>query len=419
MTYSLGSRFKRAWNVFMNKDPTPPYVLSGMMSYSRPDRRQRPIGNDKTIVTAIMNRIALDVASVKMIHIRTDENGRYLDDVDSDLNYCLSTEANIDQTGRAFLHDIAFSMLEEGVVAVVPTDTSENLYAPDSPEAFRIYSMRVGKIVGWMADRVRVSLYNENTGRRQEITVPKRKCAIIENPFYTVMNSPSSTLQRLIRKMSIMDSIDEQAGAGKLDLIIQLPYLIRSETRRKQADERRKEIERQLAGSKYGIAYTDGTEHITQLNRPVENNLLKQIEYLTEHLYAQLGITTEIMNGSADEKMMLNYTNRVVEPILSAIADEFTRKFLTKTARTQGQTISFFQDPFKLVPVNNIAEIADKFTRNEIMTSNEIRQIVGMHPSDDPAADELRNKNLSQSKEVLKEKMASGQGDENIQNEEG
>lgn len=418
MTYSLGSRFKRAWNVFMNKDPTPNRE-DGMMTYYRPDRRFSSNRNDHTIVTAIMNRIALDVAAVKLVHIRTDENGRYTDDVHSDLNNCMTMEANIDQTGRAFVHDIAFSMLEEGVIAVVPVDTDISLMDPTGADSLKIYSMRVGKVVGWMPQKVRVQLYNERNGQKQEVVIPKKRCAIIENPFYAVMNAPSSTLQRLIRKLSLLDVIDEQSGAGKLDLIIQLPYLIRSEGRRKQADERRKEIERQLAGSKYGIAYTDGTEHITQLNRPVENNLLKQIEYLTELLYSQLGITKEIMNGSADEKVMLNYTNRVVEPILSAIANEFTRKFLTKTARTQGQVITFFQDPFKLVPVGNIAEIADKFTRNEIMTSNEIRQIVGMHPSDDPAADELRNKNLSQSKEALRQQAGGNDYEENFQNEGG
>lgn len=421
MAYSFGSRFKRAWNVFMNKDPTPDFS-DAVMTYFRPDRRRGPIRNDQTIVTAIMNRIALDVAAVRLQHIKVDENERYKDDVFSDLNNCLTVEANIDQTGRAFIHDIAFSMLEEGVVAVVPVETDVNLRDPEGADGFKIYTMRVGKVIGWMPDKVRVNLYNEITGRREEVTVPKRRCAVIENPFYAVMNAPSSTLQRLIRKLSLLDIVDEQSSSGKLDLIIQLPYLVRSEGRKRQANERRQELERQLSGSKYGIAYTDGTEHITQLNRPVENNLMKQIEYLTTLLYSQLGITDEIMSGSADEKVMLNYTNRVVEPILSAIANEFTRKFLTKTARSQGQTIAFFQDPFKLVPVSSIAEIADKFTRNEIMTSNEIRQIVGMHPSDDPNADELRNKNLSQSKEMLKQKLSGNEpeaADTQIQNEGG
>lgn len=400
MALTFGSRFKRAWNIFMNRDPTPDYA-KGTTTYYRPDRRRSPIRNEQTIVTAIENRIALDVASVRLEHIRVDENRRYKEEIDSDLNECLNVEANLDQTGRAFIQDVAFSALEEGVVAVVPVDVSVDLNDLNTSEAFKIYSMRTGKIVGWKPSYVTVELYNEKTGKKQEVTVPKRRTAIIENPFYSVMNAPSSTLQRLIRKLSLLDVIDEQSGSGKLDLIIQLPYVIKTETRRKQAEERRAEIERQLSGSKYGIAYTDGTERITQLNRAVENNLLKQIEYLTAMLYSQLGITEEIMNGSADEKTMLNYTNRVVEPILSAIANEFTRKFLTKTARSQGQMISFFQDPFRLVPVSSIAEIADKFTRNEIMTSNEIRQIVGMKPSDDPNADELRNKNLSQSSEEI------------------
>lgn len=404
MALSFGSRFKRAWNIFMNRDPTPDYD-KGVTTYYRPDRRRSPIRNEQTIVTAIENRIALDAAAVRLEHIRIDENRRYKESIDSDLNNCLSLEANLDQTGRAFVHDMAFSILEEGVIAVVPVETDTDLNDMSAADGMKIYSMRVGKIIGWKPAYVTVELYNERTAKKQEITVPKRRAAIIENPFYSVMNSPSSTLQRLIRKLSLLDVIDEQSGSGKLDLIIQLPYVIKTETRRKQAEERRQEIERQLSGSKYGIAYTDGTERITQLNRAVENNLLKQIEYLTSMLYSQLGITEEIMNGSADEKTMLNYTNRVVEPILSAIADEFTRKFLTKTARSQGQVISFFQDPFKLVPVSSIAEIADKFTRNEIMTSNEIRQIVGMKPSDDPNADELRNKNLSQSKEELAAKM--------------
>ena len=407
MALSLGSRFKRAWNIFMNRDPTPDYN-KGVTTYYRPDRRRSPIRNEQTIVTAIENRIALDVAAVRLEHIRVDENRRYKESIDSDLNACLNLEANLDQTGRAFVHDMAFSMLEEGVIAAVPVESDVNLNEFTGSEGFKIYSMRVGKIIGWQPEHVRVELYNERTGHKQEITVPKRRCAVIENPFYSVMNAPSSTLQRLIRKLSLLDIIDEQSGSGKLDLIIQLPYVIKTETRRRQAEERRQEIERQLSGSKYGIAYTDGTERITQLNRAVENNLLKQIEYLTNMLYSQLGITEEIMNGSANEETMLNYVNRVVEPILSAITNEFTRKFLTKTARSQGQVIAFFQDPFKLVPVSQIAEIADKFTRNEIMTSNEIRQIVGMKPSDDPNADELRNKNLSQSKTELLAKQQGG-----------
>lgn len=416
MTNSFSSRFKRAWNIFLNKDPTS-YYRDGATSYYRPDRRFSPIRNEQTIVTAIMNRIALDVSAVKLQHVRVDENGRYLDGYDSDLNNCLTMEANLDQTGREFIHDVAFSMLEEGAVAVVPVDSDENLLDPNGPDAFKIYTMRVGRIAGWKAQHVVVQLYDERSGRKEEVTVPKRRCAIIQNPFYSVMNAPSSTLQRLIRKMSLLDVIDEQSSSGKLDLIIQLPYVVKTEKQKKQADERRHEIERQLAGSKYGIAYTDGTERITQLNRAVENNLLAQIEYLQNMLYSQLGITAEIMNGSADEKTMLNYTNRVVEPILSAIANEFTRKFLTKTARTQGQRIAFFQDPFKLVPVSSIAEIADKFTRNEIMSPNEIRQTVGMHPSKDAAADELRNRNLSQSSEELAAKRGNEPPAEEIQNE--
>lgn len=400
----------------MNKDPTYMYgQWSGASSYYRPDRPRIRAGNEQSIVNAIFNRIALDCASIDMKHVRLDYNNRFLDEVDSGLNYCLSTEANLDQTGRAFMLDLVQSMLHEGVVAVVPVDTE---FQPKESGAYDILTMRVGKVVEWFPKHVRVNLYDENTGKKWDIIVPKRVAAIIENPFYTIMNEPNSTLQRLIRKLNLLDVIDEQSGAGKLDLIIQLPYVVKSETRRKQAEDRRKDIERQLAGSKYGIAYTDGTERITQLNRPVENNLLKQIEYLTSMLYSQLGITAEILNGTADEKTMLNYNNRIIEPILSAIADEMKRKFLTKTARTQGQSIEFFRDPFRLVPVSEISEIADKFTRNEIMTSNEIRQIVGMKPSDDPAADELRNKNLSQSNAQIQE-QASQYPEEEIQNEGG
>lgn len=402
MEYKFGTRLKHAWNVFMNKDPTYPYNNAGTFSYYRPDRRRPPMRNERTIINAINNRIALDAAAVRVEHIKTDKNRRYLDTMPSGLNNCLTIEANIDQTGSAFLHDLVLSMLDEGCVAVVPTVTSVN---PKSG-AYNIDEVRVGKIVGWYPSQVRVDLYNEETGRREEVTVDKKYTAIIENPFYSVMNEPSSTLQRLLRKLALLDAIDEQSGSGKLDLIIQLPYTIKTETRRKQAEERRQLIEQQLAGSKYGIAYTDGTEHITQLNRPVENNLLKQIEYLTGVLYSQMGITDTIMNGSADETTMLNYNNRIIAVILTTICDEFTRKFLTKTARTQGQVVAFFQDPFKLVPISQIAEIADKFTRNEILSSNEIRQIIAMKPSSDPAADELRNKNLSQSAETVETKTA-------------
>lgn len=400
----------------MNKDPTYQYGhWSGASSYYRPDRPRIRVGNEQSIVNAIFNRIALDCASIKMEHVRLDENDRFLDDVDSGLNYCLTTEANLDQTGQAFMLDLVQSMLHEGAVAIVPVDTE---FTPKESGAYDILTMRVGKVVEWFPKAVRVNLYDENTGKKRDVIVPKRLAAIVENPFYTIMNEPNSTLQRLIRKLNLLDVIDEQSGAGKLDLIIQLPYVVKSETRRKQAEDRRKDIEKQLSGSKYGIAYTDGTERITQLNRPVENNLLKQIEYLTSMLYSQLGITAEILNGTADEKTMLNYNNRIIEPIMSAIADEMKRKFLTKTARTQGQSILFFRDPFRLVPVSEIAEIADKMTRNEIMTSNEIRQIIAMRPSDDPSADELRNKNLSQPNAILE---AQGQTDPNeeFQNEGG
>lgn len=414
MPYSLGSRFRRAWNIFRNKDPSLDYQRTGPVYYDRPDRRRMMPRNERTIVTAIENRIALDVASVRIEHILVDENRRYKESVDSNLNNCLTLEANLDQTGRAMIHDLALSMLDEGQVAVVPVETDND---PTLTDSYDIYSLRVGKIVGWTPSHVRVLLYDERSGKKEEVCVPKRTTAIIENPFWAVMNEPSSTMQRLARKLALLDVIDEQSGSGKLDLIIQLPYVIKTEARRKQAEERRSEIERQLAGSKYGIAYADGTERIIQLNRAVENNLLKQIEYLTALLYSQMGITEEIMNGSADEKTMLNYNNRVIEPILSAITDEMTRKFLTKNARTRGQIIYFFKDPFKLVPVSSIAEIADKFTRNEIMTSNEIRQIVGMRPSDDPNADELRNKNLSESKAQLQAKLGNKTIPQENQNE--
>lgn len=406
MANTFGSRLKRAWNIFMNKDPTP-YITGMETSYYRPDRRRAPVRNERTIVNAIINRIAIDAASVRLEHIKMDENRRYLSTIQSGLNNCLTIEANIDQTGRAFVQDMVQSMLDEGSIAVVPRDVTipaDTNYRPEDIALYDIRSLRVCKIVGWMPKHVRVEIYNDDTGKKQEVVLPKAGVAIIENPFFSVMNEPSSTLQRLIRKLALLDVIDEQSGSGKLDLILQLPYVIRTDLRRKQAEDRRKEIERQLSDSKYGIAYTDGTERITQLNRSVENNLMKQIEYLTTLLYSQLGITDEIMNGTANEETMLNYNNRMIEPVLSPITDEFTRKFLTKTARTQGQVVTYFRDPFRLVPVGQIAEIADKFTRNEIMSSNEIRQIVGMRPSSDPAADELRNKNLSQSKEALRQK---------------
>lgn len=396
---SFLSRAKRAWNVFLNRDPTLDVANYGPSYYYRPDRPRLTRGNERTIITSVYNRIALDAASVDILHVRLDEDGRYMETIDDSLNNCLTLEANIDQTGRSFIQDIVLTMLDEGCVAVVPVDTTHN---PDTG-SYYIETMRTGKIVNWYPTHVTVSVYNDMIGQRQEITVPKSTIAIIENPLYAVINEPNSTMQRLIRKLSLLDAVDEQNSSGKLDLIIQLPYIIKTEARRSQAENRRKDIETQLAGSKYGIAYTDGTEKITQLNRPVENNLMSQIEYLTSMLYSQLGLTQEILNGSANEETMINYYNRTIEPILSAIADEMKRKFLTKTARTQLQSIEFFRDPFKLVPVSEIADIADKMTRNEIMTSNEVRQVIGMKPSDNPEADELRNKNLNKSAEQLKE----------------
>lgn len=391
------SRLKHAWSAF-NRDPTDYYKNVGMGFSYRPDRPRLTKGNEQSIVTSVYNRIAIDAASIDIKHVRLDDNQRYISTVDSGLNSCLSLEANIDQTGRAFIQDVVMSLLDEGCVAIVPTETYFN---PQQSNSYRISSMRTGKILEWYPKHIKVRLYNDKTGLKEDILIPKNIAAIIENPLYSVMNEPNSTMQRLIRKLNLLDAVDEQSSSGKLDLIIQLPYVIKSEARREQAEKRRRDIEEQLSGSKYGIAYTDGTEHITQLNRSVENNLMSQIEYLTSMLYSQLGVTKEIMNGSADDKTMLNYYNRTIEPILSAITDELERKFLTKTARTQGQSIKFFRDPFKLVPVNSIAEIADKFTRNEILTSNEIRQIIGMRPSDDPKADQLINSNISQAKETI------------------
>lgn len=399
MELNFGSRLMHAWNAFTNRDPTYPRTI-GESYYHRPDRVQFTRGNERSIATAVYNRIAMDVAAVEIRHVKLDENMRYSSDIDSGLNKCLNLEANIDQTGRAFIQDVVMSMLDEGCVAIVPVDTSID---PTVSGSYSIDSMRTGKIVQWYPQHVKVRLYNDRTGKKQEVTLPKSTVAIIENPLYAVINEPNSTMQRLIRKLSLLDVTDEQTASGKLDLIIQLPYVIKTQSKRDEAERRRKEIERQLAGSKYGIAYADGTEHITQLNRSVENNLMKQIEYLTEMLYSQLGITQTVMDGTADEKTMLNYNNRSIEPIVSAIVDELKRKFLTKTARSQGQSIMMFRDPFKLVPVNNIAEIADKFTRNEIMTSNEFRQVIGMKPSDDPKADQLVNANISQPKEEYEE----------------
>ena len=396
MEVTLGTRLKHAWNAFFNKDPTDYFKNVGIGYTYRPDRPRLTRGNERSIVTSVYNRLALDASSVSIQHVRLDENNRFLSVIDSGLNGCLTVEANLDQTGRAFIQDIVMSMLDEGSVAIVPVDTTFN---PEITGSYDILSMRTGKILEWYPSHVKVRVYNEKTGRKEDIVVPKSTIGIVENPLYAVINEPNSTMQRLIRKLNLLDVVDEQSSSGKLDLIIQLPYVIKTEARRQQAEKRRKDIEDQLAGSKYGIAYTDDTEHITQLNRSVENNLMKQIEYLTSMLYSQLGITQSILDGTADDKTMLNYYNRTIEPILSAIVDEMKRKFLTKTARSQSQSISFFRDPFKLVPVNEISEIADKFTRNEIMTSNEIRQIIGMKPSDDPKADELRNKNLSQPKD--------------------
>lgn len=396
MEFNLGSRLKHAYNAFMNRDPTKDYVSYGQSSYENPSRKRMSMGNEKSIVTSVYNRIALDVGAMDIKHCKMDDEGRFIENVKSELNSCLTIEANVDQTGRALVQDIVLSMLDEGVVAVVPTETDTNI---NSSGTFDICSLRTGKILAWYPSHIRVLVYNEKLGRKQEIVVPKKSVAIIENPLYAVVNEPNSTLKRLIRKLNLLDYVDEQSGSGKLDLIIQLPYLVKSEARKQQADDRRKEIERQLTNTKYGIAYTDGTEKITQLNRPVENNLMKQIEYLTSMLYSQLGITQSVLEGTADEKTMLNYYTRTIEPIVSAIVDEMRRKFLTKTARTRGHTIYYFRDPFKLVPIDNIAEIADKFTRNEIMTSNEIRQKIGMKPSNDPKADQLINSNISQPNE--------------------
>lgn len=396
MEQSFGSRLKHAWNVFRSRDPTAEFRDIGVSYYNRPDRPRFTRGNERSITTSVLNRIALDASAIDILHVRLDKNGRFLEEINSGLNNCLTLSANTDQTGRAFKQDVVMSMLDEGCVAIVPTDTTTD---PKITDSYDVETMRVGKIIQWRPRHVQVRLYNEQTGKKEELWLPKKMVAIVENPLYAVMNEPNSTMQRLIHKLGLLDITDEQTASGKLDLIIQLPYVIKTDARRQQAENRRKDIEMQLAGSKYGIAYTDGTEKITQLNRSLDNNLMKQVEYLTNQLYSQLGITQTILDGTADEKTMLNYYSRTIEPIVSAIADEMKRKFLTKTARTQNQSIEFFRNPFKLVPVNDIAEIADKFTRNEIMTSNEIRQIVGMKPSDDPRADELRNSNIAETKE--------------------
>ena len=400
-------RLQHGWNAFMNKDPTRGYYDTGPVYSYRPDRPRLTRGNERTIVTSIFNRIALDVAALNITHCKVDENGRYVSSIDSSLNNCLNLEANLDQTGRAFIQDVVISMFDEGCVAVVPVDTSID---PEISGSYNIESMRTGKILEWYPKHVKVRVYNENTGIKEDIKLPKSSVSIIENPLFAVVNEPNSTLQRLMRKLALLDVVDEQTSAGKLDMIIQLPYTIKSEARRTQAEARRKDIEMQLTNTKYGIAYVDATEKITQLNRPLENNLMKQIEYLTNMLYSQLGITQTILDGTADEQTLLNYHSRTIEPIASAIVDEMKRKFLTKTARTQKQTITFFRDPFKLVPVNNIADIADKFTRNEVLTSNEIRQIIGFKPSSDPKADELRNSNLNHPDENGNQGQKQGQG---------
>lgn len=393
MELNIGSRLKRAWNAFTNRDPTGGYKSVGPGYSLSPSRPRLSRGNEKSIVNAVLTRIAMDAAAIDIKHCRLDKNGRYLEDVDSPLNDCFNLSANIDQTGRAFKLDVYLSLLDEGCIALVPIDTTDN---PEDTNSYDINSMRVCKILDWYPRHVRVLAYNDRTGEKEELVMPKSQVAIIENPAYSVMNEPNSTMQRLKKKLSLLDTTDEQSASGKLDLIIQLPYAVKGELRRQQAEERRKDIEDQLMNGKYGIAWTDGTEKITQLNRSVENNLMKQIEYLTNLFYSQLGVTQSVMDGTADEKTMLNYNNRTIEPLVAAVVDEVKRKFLTKTARTKGQSISYFTDPFKLVPVDNIAEIADKFTRNEIMTSNEIRQIIGMKPSNDPKADQLINSNISQ-----------------------
>lgn len=399
---ALTDRLQHAWNAFMsNRDPTTQrveYREYGSISTYRPDKVVLTRGNEKSITTSIFNRIALDVAAITIRHVRLDENERMIETINSGLDYCLNTEANIDQTGRDFIQDVVLSMLDEGCVAIVPVDTTVN---PKIDGSYDIKSLRTGQVLEWRPRHVKVRVYNDRTGKKEELILPKTMVAIIQNPLYVVVNEPNSTMQRLKRKLNLLDLVDEQSGSGKLDMIIQLPYIIKTDTKRKQAENRMESIENQLANSKYGIAYTDGTERIVQLNRAIENNLMPKIEYLQNMVYSQLGITQAIMDGTADEQAMLNYENRTVEPIISAIVDEMKRKFLTKTARTQKQSILFFRNPFKLAPVDKIAEMADKFTRNEIMSSNEFRQVIGLKPSDDPRADELRNKNLNKSDEEI------------------
>ena len=393
MEVNLITRLKHSWNAFMNRDPTYDYINTGPGYSSRPDRPRFTRGNERTIVTAIYNRIALDVASINISHCKVDNNGRFIETINSSLNKCLNLEANLDQTGRAFVQDIVMSMLDEGSVAIVPVETD---ISPSKTESYKILSMRTGKIMEWYPNHVKVRLYDERYGEKKDIKLEKKSVAIIENPLYAVINEHNSTMQRLMRKLALLDSMDERMSTGKLDMIIQLPYVIKSETRRKEAERRRKELEEQMSGSTYGIGYIDGTERIVQLNRSLDNNLVKQVEQLTSQLYSQLGITQAILDSSASEEEMLNYYSRTIEPIISAIVDEMKRKFLTKTARTQNQTIKFFRDPFRLVPLSKLAEIAGTFTQNEIITANEVRQIIGMKPSDDPKADQLVNSNINQ-----------------------
>lgn len=422
MEFALSTRLKHAWNAFTNnRDPTRTYQYIGSGYSVRPDRPRFTRGNERSIITAMFNRIALDVSAVNIQHVQLDDNGRFIKTIDSGLNTCLNLEANIDQTGRAFIQDVVMSMFDEGCVAIVPVDTDVD---PNDTSSFDVLSMRTGKILEWYPRHVKIRVYNDLKGEKKDIILPKNKVAIIENPLHAVVNEPNSVLQRLIRKLNLLDAIDEQSGSGKLDLIIQLPYVVKTDARREQAEKRRKDIENQLAGSKYGIAYTDGTERITQLNRPVENNLMKQIEFLTSTLYGQLGITQSIMDGTADEKTMLNYNSRSIEPIVSAIVDAMKRVFLSKTARTQKKSIMFFRDPFKLAPIGDIAELADKFTRNEIMSPNEIRQILGMKPSGDPNADELKNRNIrspgentQQPVEIAEENYMEGESQNGVESQ--
>jgi putative sterol carrier protein len=391
---NISDRLKHAWNAFANQEETNRIRSYGDLGVSygiKPDRVRFHFSTERSIIASVYTRLSIDIASVGIRHVRLDSDKRYVEDINSGLNECLTLEANLDQAARAFRQDIAMTLFDKGVAVIVPVDTT---LSPETSGSFDIRTMRVGEITSWFPKHVKIRLYNDTLGRREEIVLEKKAVAIVENPLYTVMNEPNSTLQRLIRKLNLLDAVDEASSSGKLDLIIQLPYVVKSEARKQQAEQRREEIAFQLKGSQYGIAYTDGAEKITQLNRPVENNLLKQIEYLTEMLYGQLGLTDAVMNGTADEKAMLNYNNRTIEPVLGAITEAMKRSFLTKTARSQNQTIAYFRDPFKLVPINDIAEIADKFTRNEILTSNEIRSIIGIKPAGDPKADELRNSNM-------------------------